>query len=167
MSSTLHSATSSKRKRRDFWGVVFCVFSSLLQLKRSLKIPIKTSHTERQLVLCSWRWWEYNVFMKLKIRADFWFYKWKGWESRLASMDCRAYPASDRYISVGQKGRKIGRFQHAQNKNYFAFSSQGFIRYYRKEAQWPSPLWALATKTTFKSNLIWLIPATLSLLGAP
>lgn len=49
MSSTLHSATSSRRKGRDFWGVVFCVFSLHLQLKQPLKIPMKTSHTERQL----------------------------------------------------------------------------------------------------------------------
>lgn len=97
MSGVKHITLSNiiKKKEKGFLGGCFSVFSSLLQLKRSLKIPIKTSRTERQLILCSWRWWEYNAFMKLKIRADLRFYKGKGWESRLASMNCRAYPASD------------------------------------------------------------------------
>lgn len=126
VSSTLHSATSSRRKGRDFWGVVFCVFNLHLQLKQPLKIPMKTSHTERQLFFCSWRWWEHNVFMKLKIRADLRFYKGKEWESRLGSVNRRAHPVSDRYTSEGQKGEKI-RFQHMKDKDRFTRSSQGFI----------------------------------------
>lgn len=129
MSSTLHSATSSRRKGRDFWGVVFCVFSLHLQLKQPLKIPMKTSHTERQLLLfffCSWRWWEHNAFMKLKIRADLRFYKGKEWDLRLGSVNCRAHPVSDIYTSERQKGKKI-RFRHMQGKNCFAPSGKGFI----------------------------------------
>lgn len=121
-----------EERERILGGVVFCVFSLHLQLKQPLKIPIKTSHTERQLFLCCQRWWEYNIFMKLKIRADLSFYKGKGWESRLASMNRRVHPASDRHVSIRQKGGEIERFQRIPGKDYFACSSQGFIRYYGK-----------------------------------
>lgn len=45
-----------QEEREGILGVVVvCVFSLHLQLKHPLKIPIKTSHTERQLGLCSQR----------------------------------------------------------------------------------------------------------------
>lgn len=162
MSSTLHSATSSRRKGRDFWGVVSCVFSLHLQLKQPLKFSMKTSHTERQLFFCSWKWWEYNVFMKLKIRADLRFYKGKGWESRLGSVNCRAHPVSDSYTSGGQKSVKI-RFQHIQDKDCPACSNQGFV----------GVLWEQRNAVGFgyqnpsNSRYIWtLMGWTSSLLGA-
>lgn len=105
-----------QEERGGIFGGLFFVFSSHLKLKQPLKIPIKTSHTERQLFLCSQRWWENNVFTKLKIRADPSFYRGKGWELRLASINCRAHPVSERCISVEQKGGKIGRFQHLGDK---------------------------------------------------
>lgn len=166
MSSTLHSATSSRRKGRDFWGVVSCVFSLHLQLKQPLKIPMKTSHTERQLLFYSWRWWEYNVFMKLKIRADLRFYKGKGWESRLAPVNCRAHPVSGRYTSEGQKGEKI-RFQHMQDKDCFARWSRGFIGALREQRnavgfgyQNPSNSRCIWTLTDWTSSLLGILPLT-------
>lgn len=114
-----------QEERGGIFGGLFFVFSSHLQLKQPLKIPIKTSHTERQLFLCSQRWWENNVFTKQKIRAYPSFYRGKGWELRLASINCRAHPVSERCISVEQKGGKIGRFQH--------FQTRGSIRCYGKQ----------------------------------
>lgn len=152
-----------QEEREEIFGGLFPVFSLHLQLKQALKIPMKTSHTERQLFFCSWRWWEYNAFMKLKIRADLRFYKGKGWESRLGSVNCRAHPGSDRYTSEGQKGEKI-RFQHMQDKGCPAHSSQGFV----------GVLWEQRNAVGFmyqnSSNprYIWTLTGwTSSLLGAP
>lgn len=67
---THYTQQHHQEERGGIFRGLFFVFSSHLQLKQPLKIPIKTSHTERQLFLCSQRWWENNVFTKLKIRAD-------------------------------------------------------------------------------------------------
>lgn len=113
-----------------FWGLFFVFSVYIYSWKQPLKIPIKTSHTERQLFLCSWRWWEYKFLRSWKSGQTLGFTKEKGENRGLLPW---THTASDRYISLGHKGGNIGRFQHVQDKDYFACSSQGFIRYYGKQ----------------------------------
>lgn len=120
-----------QEEREGIFGGLFFVFSVYIYSWNSLWKFRWRLHILKDscfvFFFCSWRWREYNVFMKLKIRADLRFYKGKGWESRLGSVNCRAHPVSDRYTSEGQKGEKI-RSQHMQDKNCFAPLSQGYIR---------------------------------------
>lgn len=115
-----------KKKGKGFLGGCFLCFQFTFTAETAFENSYEDFTYWETAVFCSWRWWEYNVFMKLKIRADLRFYRGKGWESRLGSVNRRAHPVSDRYTLEGQKGEKI-RFQHMKDKDCFTRSSLGFI----------------------------------------
>lgn len=118
-----------KKKGKGFLGGCFLCFHFTFTAETAFENSYEDFtywKTAVAFFFCSWRWCEYNAFMKLKIRADLRFYKGKKWDLRLGSVNCRAHPVSDIYTSERQKGKKI-RFRHMQGKNCFAPSGKGFI----------------------------------------
>lgn len=72
---------------------------------------------------------------------------------RVRTKACFCEPQSSssiRYISVGQKGGKIGRFQHIQDKDYFACQARVSAGITGNEGL--TPLRALGTKTPSKCS---------------
>lgn len=149
MSNTLYSAIPS-RKRRDLGGELFFfwAFSLHLQLKQPLKIPLKTSHTERQLFFfCRWRWREYNGLWSWKSGQTLGFTKEKGENQGLLPQTTELI---QHQTDTSQQDRRVGILENFSmhwpriSLLVQARVSSGITE--NKGAQWISPFWPLGTK---------------------